>query len=408
MKTSKLLKALVAMGMAAVFAVGMVACSGGSQSKGEAVAATVNGVTIPESEITNTIEAVRAQQGLDTEEAWGNFLVSSNMTPESVREQILDSLIDQELMKQGASDLGVSVDTAEVDSAVESMKANFSSDEAWQEALKQAGFTEESYRETVTNSLLQQAVSAYFTDNAVPSEEDLLEAANNYASYYDGAKRSSHILFDAADEETAKSVLERIRSGSLDFADAAKEYSKDSSAENGGDVGWDRVKTFATEYQTALDGLEVDQVSDLVTSQYGIHIIKCTEVFKAPEEVTSLDQIPEAFQETIKNMASSMKASSDYQAWIDGLRESADLVINDMPADVPYNIDLTKYEEAASASAASTATATTTESASAESASAESAGSEEASADSASSESASASAESASAESASAESSSAQ
>ncbi|MBO4353088.1 MAG: peptidylprolyl isomerase [Eggerthellaceae bacterium] len=344
MKTSKFLKSTVTVGIAAAFAISLAACSGGSTG---AAAATVNGVEIPESQVTETIESVRAQSGLDTEETWGQFLVSNNMTPESVREQIIDSFVNQELIKEGAAELGVTVDSAEVDTYVDSMKANFGDDKAWAEALEQAGFTEESYRESIESSLMQQGVSAHFEESAEPSDEDVLSAAQMYAPYYSGAKRSSHILFDAGDEATANDVLARINSGELDFADAAKQYSKDSSAENGGDVGWDRMTTFVTEYQEALDGLEVGQVSGLVASNYGIHIIKCTDEFTAPDEITSIDALPVDFQETIKSMAVSTKASSDYQAWLDGLEEAANIVINPMPADVPYNIDLTKYEQAA-------------------------------------------------------------
>lgn len=388
MKTAKLLKAMIAVGIVAVFSASLVACSGGS-SKSGATAATVNGTAIPESEITDTIEGVRAQSGLDTEEAWGQFLVSNSMTPESVREQIIDSFVNQELIKVGAADLGVSVEGSEVDTYIDSMKANFQDDAAWAEALEQAGFTEESYRESIESSMLQQQISAHFEENAEVSDEDILESAQNYASYYDGAKRSSHILFDAADEATAADVLARIKDGSLDFADAAKQYSKDSSAENGGDVGWDRATSFVTEYQTALDGLAVNEVSELVTSDYGIHIIKCTDVFAAPEEITSIDQLPAEFQETIKSMAASMKASTDYQEWLEQLKESADIVINDMPSDVPYNIDLSKYETSSDSAAATSAESASAESASAESASAESASAESASAESASAQSAS-------------------
>lgn len=396
MKMSKLLKSMITVGVMAVFAVSLAACSGSSSGSG-AAAATVNGVSIPESDITKTIESVRTQSGLDTEEAWGQFLVSNNMTPESVREQIIDSYVNQELIKSGAADLGVSVDSSEVDTYVESMKSNFGDDDAWKEALEQAGFTEESYRESIETSLLQQKISAHFEESAEVTDKDILDSAKMYASYYDGAKRSSHILFDADDQATAADVLAKIKSGELDFADAAKQYSKDSSAEKGGDVGWDRTTTFVTEYQDALDGLEVDQVSDLVTSQYGIHIIKCTEVFTAPAELTSLDQLPADFQETFKSMAASTKASTAYQEWLEKLKESADIVINDMPSNASYNIDLTKYQQAAESASAASASA---ESASATSASAESASAASASAESASAESASA--ESASAESASA------
>ena len=130
MKMSKLSKSMITVGIAAVFAASLAACSGSSSNSG-AAAATVNGVSIPESDITKTIESVRTQSGLDTEEAWGQFLVSNNMTPESVREQIIDSYVNQELIKSGAAELGVSVESSEVDTYVDSMKANFGDDDAW-------------------------------------------------------------------------------------------------------------------------------------------------------------------------------------------------------------------------------------------------------------------------------------
>ena len=383
-------KAIVAMVVVAACAFGLVACQNNGATGG--TAATVNGNAIPEDEVTNTIQTVRTQSGLETEDTWGEFLASNDMTPQSVREQIIDSLVDQELVKQGASSLDIKVDSSEVDTYVESMKANFDSDEAWNQALSEAGFTEDSYRESIESSLLSQAVGTHFQDDATPTDADILESAKTYAAYYNGAKRSSHILFkvdDTTDEaamnaarEKAQSVLDQINGG-MDFAEAAKQYSDDSSASNGGDVGWDAVNTFVTAYQSALDELSVGQVSGLVETEYGIHIIKCTEEYTAPEEITSIDQLPEEFRETITSMAASIKANNDYNEWLEGLREKADIVINDMPSSVPYNVDMSKYATESSESAASE------ESASAESASAESASSESASAESASSESAS-------------------
>ena len=103
----------------------------------------------------------------------------------------------------------------------------------------------------------------------------------------------------------------------------------------------DKLTTFVEEYQTALDGLEKDQVSGLVTTNYGIHIIKCTDVFTAPEEVTSMDQIPVEFTDSIKKSIESSSRSQAYSDWYAGYKESAEIVINDMPADVSYNVDTT-------------------------------------------------------------------
>ena len=387
-------KAVIAMGVVSACLLGLPACQSNSASTG-GTAATVNGTEISEDTVTTTIQTLRVQSGLEDQDTWGEFLASSSMTPESVRDQIVDSLVSQELVKQGAAELGVTVDSSEVDQYVESMKGYFESDEAWEQALAEAGFTEESYRESIESSLLTQAVGEYFEEKAELTDEDVLDAAKTYATYYDGAKRSSHVLFkvdDTTDEAAmeaarteAQSVLDQINGG-LDFAEAAKQYSSDTSASNGGDVGWDATSSFVTEYQSALDALEAGQVSGLVETQYGIHIIKCTEVFKAPDEITSVDQIPADFLESIKSYAKSLKSNNDYTEWVDALREKAEIVINDMPSSVPYNVDMSKYateddtasddtatDEAASDEAASeSSTSAEVASESSESASAES------------------------------------
>lgn len=355
MSLTRTLRALFALGCAIACVCALAACQNNGTSN--AVAATVDGVSIPEEQVTNTIEGVRAQSGLQDTDAWGQFLASNDLTPEGVREQIVDSLVQQELLKKGAADLGVTVDSTEVDTYVQSMKANYDGDDAWKEALEGAGFTEESYRQSIELSLLQQGVGAHFEESAEISDADIVEAAKTYAPYYDGAKRSSHILFtvdDTSDEAamaeartTAQGVLDRINSGELDFAQAAQEYSGDTgSAANGGDVGWDTTSSFVTEYQEALDKLGVGEVSGLVESSYGIHIIKCTDVFTAPEEITSLDQIPEEFRSVIESMAKSTKANSDYTDWLSQMKEGADIKINPMPSNVSYNVDVSKYANA--------------------------------------------------------------
>ena len=406
MNKAKFLKMMLVMGIVATCACGLFACnsegSSSAASSSGAVAATVNDETIYEDDVTTTVQNLRTQSSLQEEDAWGEFLVSSDMTPDGVRKQIIDSRVDEILAQEGAKELKITVDDSEIDTYVESMKTNFDDDEAWENALTQAGFTAESYRDSIRNSLTQQAVSEHFENEAKVKKADTLEAAESYASYYDGAKRSSHILIkvDNVDDkkamkkarEKAQDIIDEIKSGEISFEDAAKKYSEDTgSAEKGGDAGWDVLNSFVTEYTDALDKLKKGDISDPVDSQFGVHIITVTDEFNAPKKVKSIEDFPEEFRDSIKDYAKSVKGNKDYEAWLEDLKEKADIQINDMPADVPYNIDLSKYQ--------------TDESASSESASAESASSESAEAEASD---ASASAESASAESASAESASAE
>lgn len=350
MKKISLAKSVVTVGLAAACAWSLAGCSGATGSGG-GVAATVNGTEISEDEVTAMVDSVREQQSLSDEDSWGTWMAQYGYTPESVREEVLDGLINQEILLQKAGDRGVTVDDATVDENVESMKANYENDEKWQAALSSVGITEDQYRENIKLSLLYQGVIESFAEDAAPTDEQLLIAASTYATYYDGAKRSSHILFDASDTETAQQVLDQINAGTLDFATAAEQYSKDTgSAAKGGDVGWDKLSSFVTEYTNGLKELSEGQVSGLVTSSYGIHIIKCTQVFNAPDEITSIDQIPSEFVETIRSMVLQQNEQTAYSDWLSSCRDSSDVVINDMPSGLSYYVDMSKYSSSSDTS----------------------------------------------------------
>ena len=278
-------------------------------------------------------------------------------TPEQIRSEVIDYYVDDELTKQAAEENGISVSEEEVQAEVDAMKANYPTEEAWQSALESAGTTEEQYRESLLNAMLEKRLEEQVASEVEePSDEELLEYAQAYAPAFSGAKRSSHILFNSNDAETAQTVLDQINNGDITFEEAVAEYSEDTaSAQQDGDVGWDLLNSFVTEYTDALSQLEEGQVSDLVVSQYGIHIIKCTEVFEAPEEITSIDQVPSELVDYISDMLASSSQSTAFSKWKEEYKEKADVVTNDMPEGLPYNIDMTPYQTEESADAEATA-----------------------------------------------------
>lgn len=340
----------------------LAACAGGSATQDVegltgGVAATVNGVEIEEDTITRDIQSVREGGGFTDEESWGMWLAQIGYSPETAREEVLETYITQELVRQNAASLGVVVEESAVDASVEATKAQLESEEAWQSALERLGITEEMYRDSIRDALLNRYVAEAFGKTSEPTEEQLDSAASLVSLSFDGAKRSSHILFDAGDAETAQSVLDQLNAGTLEFAAAAEQYSKDTgSAARGGDVGWNKLNSFVPEYTEGLDALEKGQVSGLVTSQFGIHIIMCTDVFEVPEGGATFAQLPEDFAANARERAVQTAQSESQQKWIEECRAAADIVINEMPANVPYNLDIEKYkaalEEANAAAAA--------------------------------------------------------
>lgn len=349
MKKRFFAKSLAVVSLAALCALSATGCSSSDgqnkQTYTGGVAATVNGEEIQEDTITAAIEGIREQMGVTDEDSWGKWLAENDYTPESVREEIINSYVDQELVKQGSAAMDITADSDEVNQYIDSMRSNYDSDEAWANALEAVGMTEDEYRENIELSLVSQQLRTKVAEGSEePTEEELVTSAQTYLPTYDGAKKSSHILFDASDEDLAQEVLEKLQSGELDFATAAESYSKDTgSAADGGNVGWDKLTSFVTEYTTALNELKKGEISGLVTSSYGIHIIQCTDVFEAPEELTKMDQLPQEFQEAVRSMLTSNNESQAYYAWVEEQREGADIVINDMPEGLPYYVDMANY-----------------------------------------------------------------
>ena len=116
----------------------------------------------------------------------------------------------------------------------------------------------------------------------------VVPAADVERAYNDGIEqyttpeqvRASHILFktdgkdDAAVKAKAEDVLKQAKSGA-DFAELAKKYSEDeSSAKNGGDLDYFSKGRMVPEFDQVAFTLQPGQISDLVKSQFGYHIIK--------------------------------------------------------------------------------------------------------------------------------------
>lgn len=308
-------------------------------------AATVNGTPIEEDTVTKYIEDFRTSSNLTEEEAWANWLKESSQDPASVRSQVVDYYVQQELIRQAADENEVVIEQSQIDEQVDAMKKNYSNDKAWQDALAQSGVTEDQYRDSIKIGLTSRALQdKVITEVDTSDDAGLLEFMNQYKDMINGSKRSSHILFAADDAAKAEEVVGMLTSGEMDFATAAQQYSTDTaSAQNGGDVGWNTINNYVEEYSAALDSIEKGQIT-LTTSEYGVHIILCTDVFQIDGNPTSLSAYPSEIVDYMRTIYGSQKKAEDFQEWLNHYKEESEVVVNDMPSNVPYNVDLSQYE----------------------------------------------------------------
>ncbi len=192
---------------------------------------------------------------------------------ERVGQEVLNELVTFKILEDKYE-----VSDKEIDEQMDELKEQVG--EGFEEILEQQGMTEDDLREDLHKNLLQQ--KAISEDIDVSDEEIEKE--------YEKMKKeikARHILVE--DEETAKEVEKKLKDGG-DFAKLAKEYSTDSSAESGGDIGFFTVGQMVPEFEEAAFSLKKNKVSEPVQSEFGFHIIEVLDEKKLDEkEVGSLE-----------------------------------------------------------------------------------------------------------------------
>lgn len=127
--------------------------------------------------------------------------------------------------------------------------------------------------------------------------------------------RARHILFksEGTDEEAdkivrqkAEEVLTKLKDGT-DFEEMAKKYSEDTTAANGGDLGFfPRRGRMVEPFSKAAFELEPGQISDIVKTRYGYHIIKTEEIKE--ESIKELEDVREEIRTTLIDQAAQQYA----------------------------------------------------------------------------------------------------
>jgi peptidyl-prolyl cis-trans isomerase C len=147
--------------------------------------------------------------------------------------------------------------------------------------------------------------------------------------------RASHIL--VKNEKEADEILAQLKGGAS-FEELAKKYSTDSTAAKGGDLGWFSKGAMVPEFDKVVFGLKEGQISGVVKTQFGFHIIKVTG--QRPAGIRSFDEVkdqikstllPNKQQEILKNILEDMKKNAKVSIKEDVLKD-LDLTGGDSPA----------------------------------------------------------------------------
>jgi peptidyl-prolyl cis-trans isomerase SurA len=249
---------------------------------------------------------------------------------EAVIYEELERMIEERLLIDAGKKFGLKVDEENVTKAIDEIKrTNGLNDGDLEKMLQAESKSMEEYKNKISDQILISRVIGYEVRKRVTvSDEEVEEYYNQHLKEYWVPEKLQlrHILFIMDDtlleedkrikKEKAHLALRKIRSGE-DFIAVAKEFSEDISANTGGDLGEIERGKMVPEFEKAAFLLEEGEVSGLVETPYGLHIIKVDKIF--PGQTLPLDKV----QAQIENRFKDQKLKAEYQRYLSELKEKA-------------------------------------------------------------------------------------
>ncbi len=267
-----------------------------------AVVARVNGEAIDKADFERAISELEGRAG--------------GPVPPDQRDRIyrgvLDQLIGYRLLAQESAARKIVVPDTDIDARIAEIRKQFPSPEAFTQTLEQRKMTVQGLRDDAREGMrIDRMLEAEIAGKITVTPAQLDDFYKKNPDQFKAAERvrASHVLIrfpenaDAAGKAQAKAraeeILKALKAGN-DFTDIAKTNSQDpGSAANGGDLGFFERGQMVGPFDQAAFTLPPGQISDLVETTFGYHIIRVAE--KQAGRTIPLDEVRPRLQQFLEN-----------------------------------------------------------------------------------------------------------
>jgi peptidyl-prolyl cis-trans isomerase C len=290
-------------------------------------AVTVNGIVITEGDIYTKLGPMFEKRINSME---------PNMAAQMkkrVRAQMLDRMITEQLLNEQVAKAGITVSDSDVNEKIaEILKQQNISPENFKQMLAAQGQSYEQVQEQMKKGVAYEKVFEKESGVVEVNDAEALAYYEENKASFDKPEevRASHILIKvapsatpeekAAAKDKAEKLLAEVKAPDANFAELAKENSDCPSKTVGGDLGFFPRGRMVKEFEDAAFAMKVGQISDVVETQFGYHIIKITDHNDAG--VTPFEEVKADIVARLKQ-GKLMKLSREY---LDKLRAEAKIV----------------------------------------------------------------------------------
>ena len=259
----------------------------------EKVVVTVNDTKILEKQVTEECDKnVEKQAAQMAKNGWQTDEASKKMMRENFRDNVLNMLTEKALITEQLKANKIEVAVADVDARfLDAVKAAGRTPEQAEQDVKQQGMTLKDVKEQIYWQVAIEKLFAAKTKEKDVTEADAKKFYDENPKYFEEPEQvqASHILIKpntsdpnvepasakAAARIKAEGLLKQIKNGA-DFAELAKANSDCPSKERGGDLGSFGRGQMVKPFEDVAFAMKVGDVSDIVETQFGYHIIKVT------------------------------------------------------------------------------------------------------------------------------------
>ncbi len=268
------------------------------------VVARVNGTEIKRKELSEAVQAFAVQMARQ-----GRPIVPSQNA--TLQHDILEELVGRELLLQeGGKHIPADIEK-KVQEQVDQMKMQAGGEDQFNKSLAEAGIAPADYARRVHDNIIIRGAIQTVVDKEVKiSPEDARAFYDKNPDQFKQPEvvRASHILIrcapDASDDvkKGKRAQIEAARSlvkNGEKFADIARKVSEDpGTAQNGGDLGYFPHGQMVPEFDAAAFSLKTNEVSDVITTRFGYHILLVTG--RKPAQTMSFDEVKEELAKYLK------------------------------------------------------------------------------------------------------------
>lgn len=294
-------------------------------SPAQDIAAKVNGETI-------TYQALNTEFRARTRVPFEK--VQADPQAQRIRKQILEQMIDEKLLGEQAKRGKISVEPEMVNERFQNIQARFPSEAAFTQELNSRGLTPEQLKKNIRNGLMtEHLINKEVIGKVSVAPEELEPYFQKHRGDYmqEETVHARHILIKVASDaspeddqkakDRAEAVLAKAKKGE-DFAQLAKQHSEGPSSAQEGDLGYFGRGKMIKPFEDAAFTLKVGEISGLVRTQFGYHIIKVEDKLEAKQL-----SYKEA-EDQVKKDLTREKTIARYGEYIKGLREKAKVTVN--------------------------------------------------------------------------------